>query len=239
MYKKKVLVSIISILVLFGAILISIGVKSNQDITNEQEIKKTVIGALKIWEKLVFPSEYTKSPEIKIPAEVIEKKIKEVTDECKKYFSSKSGWLANRLEVYRNAVLAEAYPSSSIRTAEDKINDIKFLEIKINGDTAMVVVDVYEENKAVLSGLDESKIPPAELNKINNIDIYKITSGKEEDIIKKKKEIEEQIKKLPKKTFLINRDAVIRYYYNLAKENGEWKITSENLDYHPGYKPQN
>ncbi|WAM31224.1 MULTISPECIES: hypothetical protein [Caldicellulosiruptor] len=134
-------------------------------------------------------------------------------------------------------MLAEAYPSSSIRTAEDKINDIKFLEIKINGDTAMVVVDVYEENKAVLSGLDESKIPPAELNKINNIDIYKTTSGKEEDIIKKKKEIEEQIKKLPKKTFLINRDAVIRYYYNLAKENGEWKITSENLDYHPG--PQN
>lgn len=88
-------------------------------------------------------------------------------------------------------MFVEVYFLLSIRIVEDKINDIKFLEIKINGDIVMVVVDVYEENKVVLLGLDEFKIFFVELNKINNIDIYKIIFGKEEDIIKKKKEIEE------------------------------------------------
>lgn len=55
---------------------------------------------MKIWEKFVFFFEYIKLLEIKIFVEVIEKKIKEVIDECKKYFSSKFGWFVNRLEVY-------------------------------------------------------------------------------------------------------------------------------------------
>jgi len=236
--KKKVLGSIIFIFILFSVIFISIGVRSSQNITNEQEIKNTVIGALKIYEKIVFPPQYTKSPDIPIPPDVVNKKVKEVTDECYKYFSSKSGWLDNRIEVFKNAVFFEAYTNGGIRTVKDRITDIKFLEINIEGDTAKVVADVYEENKAVLSVLDESKISTVDLEKLNNINVYKTSSGNKEDLVKKK-EIEELVKKLPKKTDIVDRSGIIRYYYNLIKENGKWKIISENLTFIPGDNMQN
>ncbi|AEM72880.1 hypothetical protein [Caldicellulosiruptor acetigenus] len=62
---------------------------------------------------------------------------------------------------------------SGIRPAEIKVTDIKFSEIKIEGDKATVVVDVFSE----------------------------------------------------------------RHCFNLEKENGEWKITSETLNFLPGYGP--
>jgi hypothetical protein len=234
--KKKVLGSIIFIFILFSVIFISIGVRSSQNITDEQEIKNTVIGALKIYEKIVFPPQYTKSPDIPIPPDVVNKKVKEVTDECYKSFSSKSGWLDNRIEVFKNAVFFEAYTNGGIRTVKDRITDIKFLEINIEGDTAKVVADVYEENKAVLSVLDESKISSVDLEKLNNLNVY----GNKEDLVKKKKkEIEELVKKLPKKTDIVDRSGIIRYYYNLIKENGKWKIISENLTFISSNNMQN
>ncbi|ADQ05459.1 hypothetical protein Calow_1930 [Caldicellulosiruptor owensensis OL] len=230
MKKRKILVSIVSILVIFGAILIAISVKSNQQLNNEKDIKKTVIGALKIHEMLIYPAEYTKSPDIQIPQEVIDKKLKEVTQACEKYFSSKSGWLANRLSVYQQAVLAEAHPPTDMRTVENKITDVKFLEIKIEGDTATVVADVYAEGKSIGLALDTDKIPAPELNEITNAKGYKMSPEEQ-------KKFAEKTEKLPKKIREYKGKSITRHYFNLAKENGEWKITSETFNFLPGYEP--
>ncbi|WPX09322.1 hypothetical protein [Caldicellulosiruptor danielii] len=201
--------------------------KSNQYIANEEEIKNTVIGAIKIYEKIVFPPKYTKSPDIVIPQEVIDKKVQEVTSECYKYFSSKDGWLENRINAYKSAVFAAAYPYGEIRTTEYRLKQIKFLEINITGDTAKVVADAYIVGKSVLCCLDESKISSEDSEKLNNINIYKSSDMGEQ--VKKKKEIEDLVKKLPKKTEIVDASGITRYYYTLIKENGKWKITSESL----------
>lgn len=44
----SLIISLISILILCSALIIAINVKSSQQLDNEQEIKKTVIGAFKI-----------------------------------------------------------------------------------------------------------------------------------------------------------------------------------------------
>ncbi|WAM34303.1 hypothetical protein [Caldicellulosiruptor morganii] len=225
--RKKGIVSLI--LILFSIVCIGIYVNSNQDVANEEEIKNTVIGAIKIYEKIVFPPQYTKSPDIVIPKEVIDKKVQEVTSECYKYFSSKDGWLENRINAFRDAVYYEAYPYGEIRTTEHKLKQIKFLEINITGDTAKVVADAYIVNKSVLRCLDESKISSEDSEKLNNINVYK--SSDTEEQVKKMKEIEALIKKLPKKIEIVEASGITRYQYTLIKENGKWKITSESLYY--------
>lgn len=196
--KKKIVVSIISlILVICGTIIIAIGVKSNQQLNNEKQIKETVIGALKIYYQMpIYPTEYTKSPDIQIPQEVIDKKLKEVTQACEKYFSSKSGWLENRLKVYKDAVVGEAYSPSGIRDVENKITDIKFSEIKIEGDKATVTVDVFGKNKSIGLALDTDKIPASELNEITNVKGYKMSPEEQKKFI-------ERTEKLPKKIVLV------------------------------------
>jgi len=226
----SLIISLIPILILCSTIIIAINVKSNQQLDNEQEIKKTVIGALKLEkEMLCYPAEYTKSPDIQIPQEVVNKKLKEITQACEKYYSNKYGWMANRLEIYKNAVLADAYPSS-FKPVEHKMTDIKFLEIKIDGDKATVVVDVFGEYKSVGLAFDSDKIPPSELNEITNAKGYKMSPEEQKRFI-------EKAEKLPKKIREYKVKFGERYGFNLTKENGEWKITSETFNFLPGYEP--
>ncbi|WPX08470.1 hypothetical protein [Anaerocellum danielii] len=193
MKKRKILILVTFLTIVSCIIFIFIGTKSIQKLNIEKEkIKKTVIGALKIDQLIIFPAEYTKSPDIQIPKEVVDKKLKEVEQACEKYLSKKSGWFANRLKVYQKAVLAEAYPSSDIRAVELKISDIKFLKIKVKGKKAAVVVDIFGEYMSVM-------------NKGHIAHNY-IKVGE-------------------------------RHYFDLEKENGDWKITSETFNFLPGYEP--
>jgi hypothetical protein len=226
----SLIISLISILILCSALIIAINVKSSQQLDNEQEIKKTVIGALKLAHGMLdYPAEYTKSPDIQIPQEVVNRKLKEITQACEKYYSNKYGWMANRLEIYKNAVLFDAYPSS-FKPVEHKMTDIKFLEIKINGDKATVVVDVFGGYKSVGLALDTDTIPPSELNEITNAKGYKMSAEEQKRFI-------EKAEKLPKKVREYKVKFGERYGFNLEKENGEWKITSETFNFLPGYEP--
>ncbi|WAM33571.1 hypothetical protein [Caldicellulosiruptor morganii] len=192
MKKRKILSLILVIFSISCVIFIFIGTKSIQKLNIEKEnIKKTVTGALKINQLIIFPAEYTKSPDIKIPDEIVDKKLKEVEQVCEKYLSKKSGWFANRLKVYQEAVLSEAYPSD-IRAVDLKISDIKFLKIKVKGKKAAVVVDIFGEYMSVM-----------------------------------------------KERFIAHNFTKVgeRHYFNLEKENGEWKITSETFNFLPGYEP--
>ncbi|BCS81378.1 hypothetical protein [Anaerocellum diazotrophicum] len=228
--KKKSIVLIISlILVVSSTIIIGISVKSNQQLNNEKQIKETIIGALKIYDQAsIFPAEYAKAPDIKIPQEIINKKLNEVEQACKKYFSNKAGWLNNRLEVYKNAVVGSAY--SDLRFVEDKMTDIKFLEIKIDGDKATATVDVFGESKSIGLALDTDKIPTSELNEITNAKGYKMSPEEQKRFV-------EKTEKLPMKIREYKIKYGMRYQYSLEKENGEWKIISEDFNYLPGYEP--
>ncbi|WP_039765410.1 MULTISPECIES: hypothetical protein [unclassified Caldicellulosiruptor] len=223
MKKRKLFVLGLLVLITIVAAIIGYNAESIQQLNNEEGIKGVVKSALNIYSKSVYPSEYTKSPDIKIPSQLMEKKINEITQECEKYYSAKSGILANKIKVFQTAVLGEAYSPSDIRTVEWKINDIKFLETRIEGDTATVIADVYCENKMVaLIPID---------NKING------SIKPEEMTIEYQKRLYEETQQLPKKLVTYNPKGVIRYYFNLSKENGKWKITSENFSYLPGYEP--
>jgi len=137
--------------------------------------------------------------------------------------------MANRLEVCKNAVLADAYPSS-FKPVEHKMTDIKFVEIKIDGDKAKVVVDVFGEYKSVGLAFDSDKIPPSELNEITNAKGYKMSPEEQKRFI-------EKAEKLPKKIREYKVKFGERYGFNLTKENGEWKITSETFNFLPGHEP--
>jgi len=223
MKKRKLFVLGLLALITIVATIISYNAKSIQQLNNEEEIKRVVKSALNIYSKSVYPSEYTKSPDIKIPSQLIDRKMNEVIQECEKYYSAKSGILANKIKVFQTAVLGDAYSPSDIRTVEWKINNIKFLETRIEGDTATVIADVYCENKMIaLIPID---------NKINE------NVKPEEMTIEYQKRLYEETQKLPKKLVTYNPKGVMRYYFNLTKENGIWKITSENFNYLPGYEP--
>jgi len=220
--KRKLFVLGLLALITIVATIISYNAKSIQQLNNEEEIKRVVKSALNIYSKIVYPSEYTKSPDIKIPSQLIDRKMNEVTQECEKYYSAKSGILANKIKVFQTAVLGDAYSPSDIRTVEWKINNIKFLETRIEGDTATVIADVYCENKMI------ALIPIDNINE--NV-------KPEEMTIEYQKRLYEETQKLPKKLVTYNPKGVMRYYFNLTKENGIWKITSENFNYLPGYEP--
>ncbi|ADL41837.1 hypothetical protein COB47_0517 [Caldicellulosiruptor obsidiansis OB47] len=222
MKKRKLFVLGLLALITIVATIISYNAKSIQQLNNEEEIKRVVKSALNIYSKIVYPSEYTKSPDIKIPSQLIDRKMNEVTQECEKYYSAKSGILANKIKVFQTAVLGDAYSPSDIRTVEWKINNIKFLETRIEGDTATVIADVYCENKMI------ALIPIDNINE--NV-------KPEEMTIEYQKRLYEETQKLPKKLVTYNPKGVMRYYFNLTKENGIWKITSENFNYLPGYEP--
>lgn len=225
MDKRKLFILVLAIFISIAVLTVGYKVKSIQQLDNEKEIKEVVKAALNIYSKSVYPPEYTKSPKINIPSQVIEKKINEITEECEKYYSAKSGILANKMKNYQTAVLGDAYPSSDMRVSELKINEIKFLEVKIEGDSATVIADVYGEGKMV------ALIPVEDTgNKNEAINVSEMTPEYQ-------KKLYEQTQKLPKKLVTYHNKSGARYYFNLSKENGTWKITSENFSFLPGYEP--
>lgn len=169
----------------------------------------------------ILPEAYTTSPDIDVPSDVADAMYQRVVSEAEKYYSAKSGILADRIQILQMAVKAEI-ESKDYRDNNNIVEKINFISVDVSGDTATVIADVTKQSTTlglVPEGIDMSK--------------YK-TSDKKEEM---KAKLQEDIKNAPKKLVTFTPGGTMRFYYNLAKEDGVWKITSRKGDYLPGQGP--
>lgn len=226
MTKESILISLV-ILLFVGIAVISLTGLQDKNKNNEiNEIKRLIWNVEEMEATIcILPEAYTSSPDKDVPKEVEDAIYKKVITEAKKYYSAKSGILADRIQILQRGVKAEIN-SKDYRDKSSMIKKIDFIAIDINNNTATVIADVTEQLTAV--GLVPQGI---DINK------YKSSNKKEEVRPEMKAKLEEEIKNAPKKLVTFTPEGTMRFYYNLVKEDGGWKITSRKGDYLPGQGP--
>jgi len=224
--KESILISLVILLIAVIAVISLMGLQSKNKNDEINEIKKLIWNVEEMEATVcVLPEAYTSSPDKDVPPEVEDAMYKRIVEEAKKYYSAKSGILADRIQILQKGVKAEIN-SKNYRDKSSIIKKIDFITIDVNGDTATVIADVTEQVTAV--GLVPQGI---DINK------YKTNNKKEEMKPEMKAKLEEDIKNAPQKLVTFTPQGTMRFYYNLAKEDGVWKITSRRGDYLPGQGP--
>ncbi|WP_434642915.1 hypothetical protein PQ692_00985 [Thermoanaerobacterium thermosaccharolyticum] len=224
--KESILISLAVLLIAGIAIMSLMGLQDKNK--NDEIIKiKQLISDAENMEASVYilPEAYTTSPDIDVPSDVADAMYKRVVAEAEKYYSAKSGILADRIQVLQMAVKAEI-ESKDYRDKNHFVKKINFISVDVSGDTATVIADVTKQSTTlglVPEGIDMRK--------------YKTSDKKDEMKPEMKAKLQEDIKNAPKKLVTFTPGGTMRFYYNLAKEDGVWKITSRKGDYLPGQGP--
>ena len=224
--RSSILISLAILLIIGFAILTILGFQDKAKYNDINKIKRVIMEAEDMENTIyLLPEAYNSSPEVEVPNEVIDSMNKKVISECQKYYSAKSGLLADRIKVLQMAVDAQAKDKES-RVVKNINKSIKFIDLNINGDTATVIADISGQATII------SLVPQGvDINK------YKTSNKKEEIKPEMKAKMEEDIKNAPKKLVTNSPEGTMRFYYNLAKEDGVWKITSRKGDFLPGQGP--
>jgi len=224
--KESILISLAVLLIAVIAIMSLTGLQNKNKNEDIIKIKQLISDAENMEASVcILPEAYTTSPDIDVPGDVADAMYQRVVSEAEKYYSAKSGILADRIQILQMGVKAEI-ESKDYRDKNNIVEKINFISVDVSGDTATVIADVTGHSTAVglvPEGIDISK--------------YKTSDKKEEMKPEMKAKLQEDIKNAPKKLVTFTPGGTMRFYYNLAKEDGVWKITSRKGDYLPGQGP--